>query len=137
MEVLPAHPGPAEMIAHALRIDAIGEVAQASEVVLPQGIGGADVHRDAVEAHRAATAHPLQHLERSTAPPARLQAEKILGDDLEELEVGWVLQHSGVVRRAEPHPDLEGSGHGARASGAGRIPATPSRSRYTLVRAVR
>src|SRR5262249_57348298 len=69
--------------------------------------------------------------------PAAPEPEEVLGDDLEAVERRRVLQHAGVVRRPEAHPDLDPRAHRARASGTGRMPGTPSPSRYTLVRAVR
>ena len=82
-----------------------------------------------MEPHRATSPHRLQHFQ-WTAASSGSQAEEVLGDDLEDLDLGWAVDDLLVMGRAQPNPNQAGvTPHGPLATGAGRMPTKPRRTR--------
>jgi hypothetical protein len=74
--------GPAEVVGHDRRIDAIGQNPEPPQVAGVQRIRGADRERDAVERDRIVAPDALQHRQRTAA-----RHHEVLGDRLEERDV--------------------------------------------------
>src|SRR5581483_5674064 len=109
VQVPSVDPGPAEMVGEPGRIEAIGERADAAEVVDVERVGAADRQRHPVQRDREVASHALEDRERA---PAR--RHEVLGERLEPVDPRAALRDLVEVTRPEPDAaSEEGPGRSA------------------------
>jgi hypothetical protein len=90
------------MVRHPVRAHALGQRLELAQVLAVEGIGAADGHRHPVQHDRVTLRDLVEHVERPSAG-----VEEVLGEDLEPVHLGPVLQDVAEVDAPQADADAE------------------------------
>ena len=103
VEATAVNSGPAQMVGHQCRLDALHQRAQVAQVALAQLVGRADRERHAVQGDRIVAPNALQDMQRPAAA-----IDVVFGDGLEPVDAARaVAENVLVVLRAQSDTEAE------------------------------
>jgi hypothetical protein len=94
--------GPAEVVGDPVRAHVFRELLELPKVLEVERIGAADGHRDPMHNDGVAFRDLIQHVARSTA-----RIQKVLGDELEPVDVRLLLEDVAEMRSPKANPETE------------------------------